>query len=213
MPGYFFGGNGGGAGYDDGCTPHITESGMVYLDTDYFSAIDTSEWGSQRSVSLTSGTMQACPEPDLAFDFASPETGYAAAFVQSVPGLESLTYTGGADVTDFRYSAYYCDDLGAIKLSEDLADAAVNYFEVVACPQMTELAVADALFADGWTYVSFQSCAWNQATVDAILVAAAAGGGGYGSIDLAGGTASAPSAAGTAAIATLVSRGWDIYTN
>lgn len=60
----------------------------------------------------------------------------------------------------------------------------------------------------------FTFCALNQASVDGILLALVNGGENNGFVNLGDGTSSAPSTpTGTGYVATLVSRGWTVYTN
>lgn len=61
--------------------------------------------------------------------------------------------------------------------------------------------------------ISIQNGALSQASVDAILFAAIAGSATFGTIDLSGGTSSAPSAGGLTAKATLITNGVTVITN
>lgn len=77
------------------------------------------------------------------------------------------------------------------------------------CPSLEEITgynMANVMQFDAY------DCALNQATVDDILVAAAATGNPI-SVNLSGGTSSPPSAVGLAAAATIISNGGTVYHN
>jgi hypothetical protein len=63
-------------------------------------------------------------------------------------------------------------------------------------------------FAESWT-----NCALDQTSVDNILVSLDTAGQNNGTVNIDGGTSSAPGAAGLAAKASLQGKGWNVVTN
>lgn len=63
------------------------------------------------------------------------------------------------------------------------------------------------------SYFGWSGCAFSQTTVDNILVQMVATGAAFGTLQLGGGTSSAPSSIGLAAKATLEMEGWSVTTN
>jgi hypothetical protein len=63
-------------------------------------------------------------------------------------------------------------------------------------------------FSDTW-----QNCALSQQSVDNILVSLDTAGQSNGTVNIDGGTSSAPGAAGLAAKASLQAKGWTVLTN
>lgn len=84
----------------------------------------------------------------------------------------------------------------------------INY-----CSSLTVINLPEILTIPAGVSINFSSNALTQSTVDNILVRLVATGVTNGSIDLSGGTSSAPSATGLAAKATLQGRSWNVYTN
>jgi hypothetical protein len=70
----------------------------------------------------------------------------------------------------------------------------------------------DACLALHFNY-SWQHCALNQTSVDNILVSLDTAGQSNGVVGISGGTSAAPGAAGLAAKANLIAKGWSVSTN
>ena len=81
------------------------------------------------------------------------------------------------------------------------------------CPSLTTVNIPSLSYVSDSLYISWTGNAFSQATVDNILVKFAATTAANCTLDLSGGTSSAPSATGLAAKATLQGRGWNVTTN
>ena len=130
----------------------------------------------------------------------------------------NVAITNNADLTDISFP-----DLLVVtgNVSSDTPNSALTTLDLSAATVMgfvhigNNTALTEATFASlkGTAYALFYNCALTQASVDAIIAAAVAGGATYGGLDLSGGTNAIPSATGIAGLQTLMARGWEFNTN
>ena len=78
---------------------------------------------------------------------------------------------------------------------------------------LTTLDISSLISIPNYSYFGWSGCAFSQTTVDNILVQMVATGAINGTLQLNGGTSSAPSATGLAAKAALETIGWSVSTN
>jgi hypothetical protein len=87
-----------------------------------------------------------------------------------------------------------------------------NKLSFINNPALETIDLSQCIWAD-LAAVDFSGNALSQANVDAILIRADDSGATNGVMDLSGGTSSAPSAAGAAAVTSLLAKGWTVTTN
>jgi hypothetical protein len=140
--------------------------------------------------------------------------------LMAAPKLTTFDLTVGAAGLESLF-LHQCPNLATVALSAQTATiaqhearkrkAVAKALVVNDCPKVT--AVDVRVGADTYL-IDLKGCALPAAVVDRVLVeAAAACQSRDGYIDLTGGTNAAPTAAGTAAVATLTSRGWTVTHN
>lgn len=155
--------------------------------------LDTSNWGTS-SVTNFSNFVYGCSSLTT-LDVSGLDTSSTVNFAYFCFGCSSLTTLdiSGWDtslVTSFAYFAWNCSSLTSITVS--------GAFDNSPCTDYTN---------------AFINCALNQTTVDAILVSINTANTSNGTLNISGGTNSAPGAAGAAAVSSLTSRGWVVTTN
>lgn len=124
--------------------------------------------------------------------FPAIDTAKGTAFTSTWLGCSSLT---SFPLLDFRKGTNF--SLAWVNCSS-LADFPANAFDDCLATQFTN---------------AFQNCALTQQSVDNILISINSNGTSDGTLNMAAGTNSAPSATGLAAKNSLISRGWVVTTN
>ena len=179
------------------------------------------EWSPKAVMNLTSYTYWGAWIPfnlddgDLAFTMISGWSSFTVWGIEDEDDtIESITITEeGACASPCNFSVVGLPNLTSLDLS-GLADGFLYYYpNINTNAQLTSFAVPATICGMDYNYGSFGANALDETTVDAILAACVAGGAEYCGCYLDGGTNAAPSAAGLANKATLVSRWWDVFHN
>jgi len=127
-------------------------------------------------------------------------------------GVEPQSWNNGPG--PFRTGEWRHLVTAAMELRElDLSQMDITNCTFWAFDSNSSLSDIDLPFGEWPTTIYGDGCDLLQEDVDAILAKCVADGKENGSLYLDGGTNAAPSAAGDTDAATLVGRGWDVYTN
>ena len=139
-------------------------------------------------------------------------------YMDTVDGVMTLDLSA-CSMNDVEINLWYYDTPDAIKISHIKMPAVTGMFVASSWESsggpITTLTVPPAINLGGDTppILWFNGNSLTQASVNGLLVALAAGTSSGGDVDLSGGLNAAPGAAGLAAKATLVGRGWTVRHN
>jgi hypothetical protein len=157
--------------------------------------------------------------------FASPAAGTQTLTPTSYPSITFGGFGGWngtlssitiSDLTFIELTANSISTLVTVNLPQLTTILSGNMFATLflqGCSSLTTLNIPALTTLSDSINVNWAGNAFSQATVDHILVKFAATTAINGFLNLSGGTSAAPSATGSAAIATLSSRGWTVLTN
>jgi hypothetical protein len=161
----------------------------------------------------------SCPDPYRTVTFNSYR-------IVTLEGGGSVSGSFVTKMVDVWYSPYYVGDstftINAERLENiDGLNIETNggLVSIANCPLLTTITRIGIIKTSNFGFpiqYYFNNNALDQSSVDAILVAIAAGrgsGSGFRSVNIAGGTNSTPGSTGLAAKATLVAAGWTVTNN
>jgi hypothetical protein len=161
----------------------------------------------------------SCPDPYRTVTFNSYR-------IVTLEGGGSVSGSFVTKMVDVWYSPYYVGDstftINAERLENiDGLNIETNggLVSIANCPLLTTITRIGIIKTSNFGFpiqYYFNNNALDQSSVDAILVAIAAGrgsGSGFRSVNIAGGTNSTPGSTGLAAKATLVAAGWTVTHN
>lgn len=127
--------------------------------------------------------------------------------------LSSITFPTLTAATISIYAISTLTSVGLPALTTVFAGQMGQGLSINQCASLTVITLPQILNIPIGVSINFAGNALTQSTVDTILVRLVATNVVNSSIDLSGGTSSAPSAIGLAAKATLQGRAWNVYTN
>jgi hypothetical protein len=162
----------------------------------------------------------SCPDPYRTVTFNSYRIGtlegggsVSGSFVTKMVDVWYSQYYGGGST--FTINAERLENIDGLNIETN-----GGVVSIANCPLLTTITRIGIIKTSNFGFpiqYYFNNNALNQSSVDAILVALAAGDGigpsGFRSVNIAGGTNSTPGSTGLAAKATLVAAGWTVTNN